>query len=96
MQFLLDNAFTEDTISGHITCNANHHEILNLVAYKADHDGRLFPSTDLQESRLGIYHFYDTWFPLHCKLEDIEATEDRHFFLANILRLIIFLVLFDN
>ena len=61
MRFLSDNAFTEDPISGHITCNANAHEILNLVAYKADHDDCLFPSTDLQESRLGIHRFYDNW-----------------------------------
>ena len=84
MQFLSSNAFTRDPISGHITCNANAHEILNLVA-KADYDGRLFPSIDLQESRLGIHRFYDNWYPLHCKLNQIEETEDligRHFFLA--------------
>ena len=53
-------------------------------------DGRLFPSTDLQESRLGIHRFYDNWFSLHCKLEEIEETGDligRHLFLAKYLEI---------
>ena len=85
MQSLSSTAFTRNPINGYITCNANAHEILNLIAYKEDYDGRLFPSIDVQESWLGIHSFYDNWLPLNRKLIQIEKNEDligRHLFLA--------------
>ena len=48
MQLLSSTASTRNPVNGHITCNTNAHNILNLIAYKEDYDGRLFPSIDAQ------------------------------------------------
>ena len=85
MQSLLSTAFTRNPVNGNIKCNNNVHDILNLVEYKADYDGRLIPSIDLQESRHDIHFFYDTWYPLNRKLNTLKENKDFigiHLFLA--------------
>ena len=93
MQSLSSTAFTRNPVNGYIKCNTNVHDILNLVAYKADYDDRLTPSTDLQELRHDVHCLYDTWYPLNRKLNTLKENEDLigiHLFLAKYPELDIF------
>ena len=53
------------------------HDILYIVAHKADQNGLIIASKDIQASRHDLHHFYDTWSDYHKEL--IKLLDNRDF-----------------
>ena len=52
------------------------HDILYLVAHKADQNGLIIASKDIQDSRHDLHHFYNTWSDYHKEFTKLLDNSD--------------------